>query len=109
MIDYHSQQEERLVQSLYRALSRADYWTKQVAKAQNKKQVELWGKIRSEAYGHIENCIYLLEWNKEKRPKNIESDLPIIVKEPLVTRALVPSKMHRSFGGILLPDEETRE
>lgn len=108
MVDYN-QQEYLLLKSLFRALRRAEYWTQQVAKAQNEKQVEVWSRIEDESYGHVENCIYLLEWLKEKRPKDIEPDLPIIVKEPLVTRALVPKSKHRSFGGILLPDEETRE
>jgi len=49
----------------------------------------------------------MLDWLKEKKPKDVELKLPIIVKEPLATRALVPKSFHRSWGGLLLPDEES--
>ena len=108
MVDYN-QQEYLLLKSLFRALRRAEYWTQQVAKAQNEKQVELWSKIRSEAYGHIENCIYMLDWLNEKRPKNLElePEPDIIVAEPKTTAMLIDKpKMHRSFGGILIKNGE---
>jgi len=108
MINY-KQQEYLLLKSLCRAVKRANYWTETIARATNKKQVELWSKIEDEAYGHVENCIYMLDWLEEKIPKEIESDLPIIIVEPKVTRTLVPKSFHRSWGGLLLPDEEIRE
>ena len=95
---------------MYRGLKRAHYWSKQVAKAQNKKQVELWSKIENEAYAHVRNTLFLLNWLEEKRPKNIESELDVIVVEPKSSQMLIPKKgFHRSFSGLLLPDKRERE
>ena len=108
MVDYN-QQEQELLQSLYRAVKRANYWTQQVSKATNKKQLELWVKLEDEAYGQVENCIYLLDWLEKKKPKDreLEPELDIILQEPATTQMLISKRgFHRSFGGVLIKDGE---
>jgi len=100
-------QQDILLEALARSLRKAEYWIETIAKAKDQKQIELWNRLKEEAYSQIENNLYLLSWLEEKETRNLEelntSGIAISV-EPKNTRQTVPQGFHRSFGSILIKD-----